>query len=184
MEWSDFVDTICDELIKGHRFSDYRRPIENEQALTRIIADGLRKFVASSDNPDEVYHMVTYRESDTEREKNAYSQAKEDRWVFFHDVFFAPDILIRREPGKKSGILPIEVKLITEKGPSQAIATAIGQSLIYGTKYHQSIVFLGVLRSAKWGKYRLRIPSNSQEKHLYKVLKERGIRVILREVGK
>ena len=62
MKWKDFVDTICDELIKGDRFSDYRRPIENEQALTRTIADGLRKCVASSfnlaDNSDEIYHML------------------------------------------------------------------------------------------------------------------------------
>jgi hypothetical protein len=188
MKWAVFVNSVCNELIKGNIFSDFRCHFEDEQALTHTIAIGLRKLFASSFSlpvdSDDLYHNVTYRKGNTEKDKRAYSLAKDDRWVFFHDVFFAPDILIRRESGGKSYILPIEVKLITEKSPSQSIATAIGQSLIYTAKYPQSIVFLGVLRSTKGGKYRFRISRNSGEQGFYDVLKARGVRAVIREVGK
>ena len=98
-------------------------------------------------------------------------------------MFFAPDILIRREPGGTGDILPIEVKLITEKSPSQSIATAIGQSLIYATAHSPSIVFVGVLRSAKWGRYIFRPSPNSKEQAFYKFLKASGVRAIVHEVG-
>jgi len=188
MKWAVFVNSVCNELIKGNLFSDFRCHFEDEQALTRSIAIGLRKLFASSFSlpvdSDDLYHNVTYRKGNTEKDKRAYNQAKEDRWVFFHDVFFAPDILIRRVPGGTRDILPIEVKLITENSPSQSIATAIGQSLIYAMKHRPSIVFLGVLRSAKWGRYRFRISPNSGEQAFYDVLKARGVRAIIREVGK
>jgi len=187
MEWADFVESVCNELIRGNVFSDFRCHFEDEQALTRTIAVGIRTLFASSFNlpvdSDDLYHRVTYRRGDTQKDKKAYSHAKDDRWVFFHDVFFAPDILIRREPGGTSDILPIEVKLITEKSPSQSIATAIGQSLIYAIKHRPSIVFLGVLRSAKWGRYRFRISPNSREQAFYDVLNAGGVRAIIREVG-
>jgi hypothetical protein len=188
MKWVDFVGSVYNELIRGNLFSDFRRHIEDEQTLTRTIAIGLRNLYASSFNlpvdSDDLYQRVTYRKGDTEKDKKAYSRAKDDRWIFFHDVFFAPDILIRRESGGITYILPIEVKLITVKSLSQSVASAIGQSLIYAIKHHPSIVFLGVLRSAKWGKYRFRISLNSKEKAFYDFLNMSGVRAIIREVGR
>ena len=177
----------CNELIRGNLFSDFRHYFKDEQALTRTIAIGLCKLYALSFSlpvdSDDLYHKVTYRKGDSQNDKRAYKSAKGDRWVFFHDVFFAPDILIRRDPGGTSDTLPIEVKLINRKSPSQSIATSIGQALIYSTKHPQTIVFIGVLRSEQLGRYRFRISPNSRERAFYDFLNARGVRIIIREVG-
>jgi hypothetical protein len=188
MSWPEFIDRVYEDLKDGKSFSDFRVPLEDEQSLTRILALGLRKIFASYfDLPlesDALFDIVTYRQGDTTRDKAAYREAKKLRWVFFHDVFYAPDILIRSSVGETTAdILPIEVKLITGKSPSQTIATSIGQSLIYATKYPQSIAFIGVRRSAKWGKYKLRIPAEPNEKSFYDKLDAMGVKLVMREVG-
>ena len=72
---------------------------------------------------------------------------------------------------------------MSEKSPSQSIATAIGQAIMYAGKYGQSIVFLGVRRSVKWGKYQFRIEPHEQEAKVYDGLGAMGVRVVIREVG-
>jgi hypothetical protein len=187
MKWIDFITQVHQELVRGELFSDYQFNFNSEQELTQSIGIGLRKLFALSynlsENCEELHNIVTFRRGPSQRDRVAYAKAKNDRWVFFHSVFFAPDILIRKEPGNISDTLAIEVKLLTEKSPSQSIATAIGQSLIYANKFGQSIAFLGVLRSANWGKYTLRLSEDTQEKALYESLKGMGVRVIIREVG-
>ena len=187
MEWLDFVEIVDREIAKGDLFSQFRLPLKNEQALTRHLGNGLRRPVASCyelrTDSAELFSSVTYRAGDTRKDRLAYANARDDRWVFFHDVFFAPDILISRTYNKTRKILPIEVKLISAKSPSQSFATAIGQLLVYAAQFGQTIAVLGVLRSAKWGKYRFRIEANGREETFYEGLAARGVRVIIREVG-
>ena len=188
MEWSIFIEKIYDELQSGEVFNDFRHPIKSEQDLTEITALRLRNIFAESYglslNSDILIKHVTFRKGPTEKDKKAYRNAKKDRWVFFHDVFYAPDILVQ-DPNSKSNILPIEVKLIKgeKQSPSQSIATAIGQALIYTTKYPHSIVFLGVLRSAKWGRYKFRTSPNKTETSFYSKLRNLNVKVLVREVG-
>jgi hypothetical protein len=94
-----------------------------------------------------------------------------------------PDILIRRTLESPTNILPIEIKYIKKTASTQAIATAIGQSLIYSVLYPQSIVFVGVKPSIEWGSYKLNLSIRAREETLHKKLKQNGIRLILREVG-
>jgi len=188
MEWSNFIDIIFTELEKGKSFDDFRQPIINEQDLTEITALKIRNIFAQQygvpEHSDILYNHITFRKGPSEQDRKAYREAKEARWVFFHDVFYAPDILIQ-DLNSNSNILPIEVKLIKggKQSPSQSIATALGQALIYTTKYPLSIVFIGVLRSAQWGKYRFRIDKNEIERNFYNLLGDMNVKVLIREVG-
>ena len=188
MEWSAFINKIYDELQRGEAFDDFRHPIENEQDLTEITALGIRKIMAEfyglSKNSETFIKNVTFRKGPTEKDKKAYSKAKKDRWVFFHNVFFAPDIMIQ-DPVSLQKFLPIEVKLLKGKNqsPSQSIATAIGQSLIYTTKHSHTIVLLGILRSAEWGRYKFRDEPNKIETSFYNELNAMNIKVLIRKVG-
>jgi len=69
MEWSKFVDLVCQEISTGDLFSHFRVPLKNEQALTRHLANGLRELVATCYdlpfNSDELYDSVTHRLGDT-----------------------------------------------------------------------------------------------------------------------
>ncbi len=188
MEWLSFIDTIYSELEDGKIFSDFCLPIENEQDLTNITAIEIRKLYAQQygipENSKFLYDYVTFRKGPTEQDRKAYRKAKENRWVFFHDVFYAPDILIR-DLNSNSNILPIEVKLIKgeKQSPSQSIATALGQALIYTTKYPHAIVFIGVLRSSQWGRYKFRIDPNEIEDNFYNQIRNMNVKVLVREVG-
>jgi hypothetical protein len=88
VEWLEFIDKVYLELKEGDHFSDIRVPLKNEQALTRTLALGLGTIFASSYGmsiKDQLlFDCVTYRQGDTKREKEAYSKAKDDRWIFFH----------------------------------------------------------------------------------------------------
>jgi len=188
MKWPRFIDTLYTDLENGRAFNDFRQSINSEQDLTEIIALKIRKLYAQHygvpDNSKILFEHVTFRNRPTEHDRKAYRKAKENRWVFFHDVFYAPDILIQGLDSD-SNILPVEVKLIKggKQSPSQSIATAIGQGLIYTTKYPQSIVFSGVLRSSQWGRYKFRTEANEIENNFYNQLKNMNVKVILREVG-
>jgi hypothetical protein len=188
MEWPDFIEMIYEELRGGDAFDDFRHQIKNEQNLTEITALKLRSIFSEvyglPYNSDLLINHVTFRKGPTEEDKKAYRKAKRNRWVFFHDVFYAPDILIQ-DLNSNTNILPIEVKLIKgeKQSPSQSIATAIGQALIYTTKYPHSIVFLGVLRSAQWGRYKFRTRPNEIESKFYNKLNNLNVRVLVREVG-
>ena len=73
--------------------------------------------------------------------------------------------------------------LLSVKSPSQSIATAIGQAIVYAGRYRESIAFLGIERSARWGKYPFRIEPHDQELKVYDALRAMGVRVVIREVG-
>ena len=188
MEWSNFIEKVYEELQSGEAFDNFHHLIKSEQNLTEMIALRLRNIFAEvyrlPHNSDLLIKHVTFRKGPTEQDKKAYRNAKTNRWVFFHDVFYAPDILIQ-DLKLNANILPIEVKLIKgeKQSPSQSIATAIGQALIYTTKYPHSIVFVGVLRSAQWGKYKFRESPNEIENGFYNKLRNLNVRVLVREVG-
>ena len=188
MEWLNFIERIYEELQTGEALGDFHYPIKTEQHLTEITALRLRDIFAKAykipHNSDLLINHVTFRNGPTEQDKKAYRNAKNNRWVFFHDVFYAPDILIQ-DLNSNANFLPIEVKLIKgeKQSPSQSIAAALGQALIYTTKYSHCIVFLGVLRSAHWGRYKFRVNSSEIENRLYKMLSDIKIKVLVREVG-
>ena len=186
MKWSVFLHRIHNEFLNGEAFNDFRHSIVTEQDLTTFSALRIREIMAKSyglkKNSKTLIENVTFRSGQTAEDKKAYSKAKQDRWVFIHDVFAAPDIMIQ-DPLSPKNFLPIEIKLLKGKGSCQAMATAIGQSLIYNTKYPYTLVFLGVLRSAKWGKYKFRCEANEDEIHFYNTLKTMNVDVITRMVG-
>ena len=99
-------------------------------------------------------------------------------------MFYAPDIIIK-DLTNHNNILPVEVKLIKgqNQSPSQSLATAIGQALIYTTKFPISLVLIGVLRSAQWRRYQFRVRPNDIEEKFYSNLKTAGIKTVIREVG-
>ena len=168
MEWLTFIDRVHDELVSGNLFNDFRVPISKEQNLTEVAWIGLRKLYGETFNlpigSNKLADFVSFRQGPTDKDRKAYKNAKKDRWVFFHDVFYAPDIIIK-DLNNHNNILPAEVKLIKGKNqsPSQSIATAIGQALIYTTKFPISLVLIGVLRSAQWGRYQFRTRPNNKE---------------------
>jgi hypothetical protein len=187
MKWVDFVNCVYSELKDGSRLFDFVQSFGREQQLTRQVALGLRKFFAESYdlpvNSESLSYHVLYRQGDTHTDKLAWTQSQKDKWISFHGVRFVPDILIRRRLDDPYDILPIEVKLIKDTGSGQGIATAIGQSLIYGARYLQSIVFVGIIQSSGRGKYHIDIRRQRSEEILYKKLQDIGIRMILRELG-
>jgi hypothetical protein len=70
-----------------------------------------------------------------------------------------------------------------KQSPSQSIATAIGQALIYTTKFPISLLLIGVLRSAQWGKYPFRLEPNHLENQFYANLEKTGIKTVIQGVG-
>jgi DNA polymerase III epsilon subunit-like protein len=54
---------------------------------------------------------------------------------------------------------------------SQSIATAIGQTLIYTNKFPISLVLIGVLRSAQWGRCQFRTRPNYIKTYFIRNLK-------------
>jgi len=187
MRWIDFVNRVYSELKDGNRLFDFGETFEREQQLTHTIALGLRKFFAESyglpADPERLSYHVLYRQGDTDSDKEAWKQSQMDKWIFFQGVRFVPDILIRRKFDEPNYILPIEVKLIKDTGTGQGIATAIGQSLIYGSRYPQSLIFIGINRTSERSKYQLTKHRQPSEEILYKKLRGLGIRMILRELG-
>ncbi len=185
MEWVDFVNQVYFELKQGKTLFSFGRPLEKEQDLTKEIVKGLRKFVIDNQSVQfkELPYYVLSRQGETPEERLAWNQCQSEKWILFHGVRFVPDILIRRTLDDTENILPIEVKLIKDAGSGQGIATAIGQSLIYGVRYPQTIMFVGIKRSIKWGKYQLSPLSRPVDIEVYRRLGSIGIRLVLREVG-
>ncbi len=187
MKWVDFVSKVQNELSTGKRFFEFDVPFEEEHLLTRAIALGLRRLFADSysilANSAELHHHVVYRKGDAEEDKKAWNSVRPQKWIQVHGVRFVPDILIRRTVDISTDILPIEVKFVKKTASTQAIATAIGQSLIYSVRYPQSIVFVGLKRSIKWGRHKLNLSSQTNEEMLHRKLDQNGISFILREVG-
>ena len=187
MRWIDFVNRVYSELEDGSRLFDFVQTFEREQQLTRMIALGLRTFFAESydlpANSEALVYHVLYRQGDTDADKVAWNQSQVDKWISFQGVRFVPDILIRRKMNDPNLILPIEVKLIKDTGAGQGIATAIGQSFIYGLRYPQSIIFVGMNRSSERGRYHLNMLRQPPEEALYRKLQSIGIRMILRKLG-
>jgi hypothetical protein len=168
MDWLTFIGRVHYELVNGNLFNDFRVPIYKEQNLTEVAGIGLRKLYGEKFNLpfdlDKLADFVSFRQGPTDKDRKAYKNAKKDRWVFFHDVFNAPDIIIK-DLNNYNNILPVEVKFIKggKQSPSQSIATAIGQALIYTTKFPISLLLIGVLRSAQWGRYQFRTRPNDKE---------------------
>lgn len=187
MEWSDFANHVYHELGKGNALFNFHQPFQKEQELTRQLGIGLRKLFAESYGLPVTYDALSYhvifRDGDTQKDKDAWKKSKSDKWIPFHGVRFVPDFLIRRNINDPNDILPIEVKLIKNAGSGQGIATAIGQSLIYCSRYPQSIIFIGITKPSRKRKYSLSLQRDHSENIIYERLHENGVRMILREVG-
>jgi hypothetical protein len=188
MEWNDFINKISFELSKGNDYFNFSEPSDDEHDLVKKMVLGLRRLIAESygishDSKKLHYHVV-YRQGDNEEDKLAWNKIKDNKWIFFHDVRFVPDIMIFSHLEKPQSILPIEVKLIKNAGTAQAIATSIGQSLIYSSVYPESISFVGIKHSISWGrKYKLIPESVANDKMLHEKLLKNGIHLILRNVA-
>lgn len=187
MKWADFVSKVQNELKTGNRFFNFNIPFEEEHMLTREIALGLRKLFADSynvkANSTKLYHHVVYRQGDVDQDRQAWKSVRSDKWILVHGVRYVPDILVRRTLDTSTNILPIEIKYVKKTASTQAIATAIGQSLVYSVIYPKSIVFVGVKQSIKWGRYKLNLSAQANEETLHRKLEQNGISLILREVG-
>ena len=100
-------------------------------------------------------------------------------------VRFVPDVLIRPTLSPVTEVLPIEVKFLQKaSSASQCVATAIGQGA-YTVRYPRSIVFVGVRRGLTKGRFALANLSGvaGDEAKLRTLLDEKGVHLILREVG-
>jgi hypothetical protein len=187
MTWTDFVKKVQNELRTGEKFFDLNVPFEQEHLLTRTIVVGLRTLFADSydvrGNPAKLHYHVVYRNGDVEEDRQAWNSVRSEKWIQMHGVRYVPDILVRRRLDTSTDILPIEVKYIKKTASTQALATALGQSLVYSVRYPQSIAFVGVKRSIEWGRYRLNLSTQANEAALHKKLEQNGICLILREVG-
>jgi len=187
MDWDRFKENVYIELSKGKPFFDFRGPFRDEHQLTAEIVLGLRKLFSSSyrkkRNSIDLHYHVVYRKGDSIHDKRAWKQAKSEKWIFFHGVRFVPDILVFENLNASRKVLPIEVKLIKRPGASQSIATAIGQSLIYNLTYPESLSFVGVKNSIKWGKYQLLTSANAEDNRLHTRLSRNKIRLVLKNVG-
>ena len=187
MKWIGFVNRVYAELKNESRFFDFNQAFEKEQQLTRVMALGLRKLFAESYNlpvnSEALPYHVLYRQGDTQTDKLAWTQSKLDKWISFHGVRFVPDILIRRRLDDPDDIYPIEIKLIKKPGAGQSVATSIGQALIYSSRYPEALVFIGIKRSIKCGRYKLRSVISGEDELLYQRLSENNVRLIMKEVN-
>jgi len=187
MKWDDFVNKACFELSDGNEYFNFDGQFEKEQDLTQTIVFGLRKLFAISygikNDSKDLYHHIVYRQGDSDEDNIAWKKIKNDKWIFFHGARFVPDILMFRETDNSKYILPVEVKLITKPGSAQGIATSIGQTYIYNSRYPESISFVGIKRSIKWGKYKLVSTIKPSDKILHDTLLNNKIRLIMRDVG-
>ena len=104
---------------------------------------------------------------------------REKEWIIYHGVRFVPDILVFHD----DNVLPIEIKLIKQTGPSQSIATSIGQAIIYSSIYSEAIVFIGIKRSIKWNRYKLTTDIKNEDRALYQQLMQNNVHLIMCEVN-
>ena len=161
IRWSDFVLQVQDELSTGRRgYLNLDEAFAKERDLTKAIVSGLRRLFKESypgsDSPKtKIHHHVTARQGDDPEDHRAWKAAMCDKWILVHGVRFVPDILIRPTLNPVTEVLPIEIKLVQKPSASQAVATAIGQCFAYSTRYPRSIVFVGVQRGQKKGKFGL-----------------------------
>ncbi len=126
------------------------------------------------------------RQGDEPEDHAAWKAAVLDKWILLHGVRFVPDVLIRPTLNPVTEVLPIEVKFVQKtSSASQCIAMAIGQGLAYTVRYPHSIVFVGVQRGLTKGKFGLANLSAGagDEAKLRRSLEEKGVHLILREVG-
>jgi hypothetical protein len=184
------VERVRSTLSGDNAHIDFSAPFVSEQALTEAIALGLRRVFSESfgvpaTSPD-LCHYVVYRKGGTEEDKVAWHKAQPDKWIVVQGRNFVPDVLIRRPLENPTEFLPIEAKLLKRQGYSQGLATAIGQSLIYRTRYPQSIMFVGVTRGAiECANGIVDFESCTKEdKALRKTLKNAGVSLIIRPVGR
>lgn len=180
MLWQDFIDKFSHSLQTEQIFTGETFELEHE--LTRHLVLYLRKLYSEYFNisPDDeiLYYSVIYRKGDTEHDKRAWKKAKASKWIMCHGVRFVPDILIFYD----DNVLPIEVKLIKESGSAQAVATAIGQAVIYNSVYPEALVFIGIKKSIEWGRYKLRSNIDKEDELFHEKLSEKNVRLIMREV--
>jgi hypothetical protein len=73
--------------------------------------------------------------------------------------------------------------LIKKPGTAQAIATSIGQAIIYSSSYPNALVFIGIKRSIKWCRYKLRSAITKEDELLYQRLSENNVHLVMREVN-
>jgi hypothetical protein len=59
----------------------------------------------------------------------------------------------------------------------------IGQAIIYSSTFPQALVFIGIKRSIKWGRYKLRSAISKKDELLYQRLSENNVRLLMREVN-
>ena len=189
MNWKDFVELVCNELQTGKKISNFKKKFNAEIELTHEIGFGIRKLFSSNfDVPYDsslISEYVVFREGATSADKKAWTNSKKDKWIYFHELFFVPDILIRKAPGNPKNIFSVEVKLV--KGtvsPQRCITEALGQSLIYLEKHYPVIAFIGVTNSVKWGKLETpQITPSVEDQSIYEEISKAGIKLILRQVG-
>jgi hypothetical protein len=183
MIWQEFLDKCYKTLKSESRYFEFEVSFDKEHDLTEYLVLGLRRLFADSFGlspvDKELHYRVVYRNGDSHLDKLAWNESKISKWILYHGVRFVPDILVF----KNENVLPVEVKLIKKPGTAQAIATSIGQAIIYSSTYPQAFVFIGIKRSIKWRRYKLRSAITKQDELLYKRLSENNVRLVMREVN-
>jgi len=160
MDWEEFFEKVYNELANGQEISNFLKSFPTEKDLTHEIGIGIRKLFSKNFsvpiNSATISEHVTFREGSTVADKRAWTYAKKDKWIYFHKLFFVPDILVRKVTGRPDNIFSIEVKLLRENmNPQKTIAEALGQTLMYSCLHNPVIAFIGVTDSVKWGKARV-----------------------------
>jgi hypothetical protein len=183
MDWQEFVNKCHNTLKSESRYFDFEASFDKEHDLTEYLVLGLRRLFADcfglSPADKELHYRVVYRNGDNPLDKTAWNESKVSKWILYHGVRFVPDILVFSD----ENVLPIEVKLIKKPGTAQAIATSIGQAIIYSSTFPQALVFIGIKRSIKWGRYKLRSAISKKDELLYQRLSENNVRLLMREVN-
>lgn len=190
MQWSQFESDVRSALVGESGHIDLSVPFEDEHALTEAIALGLRRLFSESfgipADSNNLCHCVAYRKGKTAEDRRAWKLARKFKWIEIQGRNFVPDVLIRDDMENPKEFLPIEIKLLENEGYSQGLATAIGQSLVYRTKYPHSIAFVGVTPRAVRADGLVDFASDSKyvgDNLLRKTLEAAGVSLVIRQVG-
>ncbi len=119
------------------------------KSIDQKIIDKLRSFLLKSDYCDEQKDLQPHIGEelkkvldDQEYDVILSTKGQNKPWVGAVGASFWPDILISNKKTNED-LMAIEVKWIRKnKSATKAIEEAIGQAVIYSTKYRKSIVFI------------------------------------------
>jgi len=182
MDWQEFVEGCYNTLKFVALHVATEESFNKEQDLTRYIVLALRRTYAEyfglSPKDKLLHNRIIFRQGDSDADKIAWKKAKDSKWIMYHGVRFVPDILIFHD----DNVLPFEIKLIKRPGSAQAIATSIGQAIIYSSTYPDVIIFIGIKRSIKWGRYELKPTKSKTDRLIHQRLLNNNVRLIMREV--